>query len=280
MGDIQVRGVVSLLVCGGLMVWGSGTFGQPGGESDLSVKEAYQRGMSHYENDEYAEAVEYFHYALERQDHPVLRFNLSQAYVKLGEWERAIAQGEKVAATGELDDETGAKNRATILAGRRLLRGREAARAVGRSSAQQRGGDERGASGAPDPEEIAERREADAPPGLTASGWGGIGGIGAGIGLLTGAFVIERGLSSDFEAREEARRRGEIERAERLTSTIRSKQSTGRWLMYGGMGAVAVGTGLLIVDLVGSGEGTGQARAAFGVHPAPGGVRVGTSLQW
>ncbi|MFB6374233.1 MAG: hypothetical protein ABEN55_14230, partial [Bradymonadaceae bacterium] len=59
-------------------------------DQGLSAQEAYKKGAEHYENQNFEKAVKYFRYAVDKKSHPVLHFNLSQAYLSLGQSDQAL----------------------------------------------------------------------------------------------------------------------------------------------------------------------------------------------
>jgi tetratricopeptide (TPR) repeat protein len=243
------------------------------GQSDeeVSVKQAYKMGMTHYKKGEFEEAITDFRKALDQQPHPVLIYNLSQSYVRIGEWEKAVKYADMAQELGgKLDERTATQNVATGLAGRVVLSAEDNAPEIAEAEP---GASKPQASTSPDKK--TEPSEPTSPPPETAGkgGFGGLGWVGAGTaaagaGLLAGALVVDIGLASDFEALEE----GTASNPDSLRADMKSRQTTGQILLYAGAGAAALGTTLLILELTG-GESKPQS-ARLGVSPTDGGARL------
>ncbi|MFB6374234.1 MAG: hypothetical protein ABEN55_14235, partial [Bradymonadaceae bacterium] len=159
----------------------------------------------------------------------------------LDSFDRALEQAEIAARKGPLNESASAANRATLAGGQVV------ARARGWQPPEDDPAEED--SGPPDPHEMVDDEESGGPA-LSALGWGGIGGIGAGLGLIAGAAAVDSGLNSDFAARRQARRAGNTGRVETLIGRIQSKQTTGRILLYSGTSLAVVGGGVLTYDLI------------------------------
>lgn len=271
-GSVLGMALVVLLVGPGIVS------AQPVEESGMGAQEAYKKGVEHFDNGDYEKAAEYFRYAVDKKSHPVLHFNLAQAYARTGQWERAFRQGRKAEQVGDLDEKTSAANRGTMAAGRVVVAAQAfeppseepSPRASESTPSAQ---SEPGSSG-PQPE--PEPSEGEGP--LSALGYGGIGTVAGGLGMLTGAIFVDKGLSEDFAARRAAGAAGNQTRVEELSSTIRSKQTTGKILLYGGSGLAVVGTALVIADLTVDSGSLGGRRVRWFVAPRSRGWRAGVTF--
>lgn len=247
---------------------------QSDSDAEMSVKEAYKSGMKHFQAGEHRRAVEDFRKALDKKPHPVLYYNLSQSYVLLGEWEKAVKFADMAEQKGTLDEETSAKNRATGAAGRLVLGTRSRGEVLAAASTSK----QETTTSAMELVEDTET-EADAGAGIGALGWSGVAGAAVGAGLVTGSIIVDRGLDDDFQAFNDAKAAGETERARRIKqSQIEPKQRTGQILLFSGIGVAAAGTGLLVADLVGAFDSGGDKRAAVRISPRRGGLFVAFEL--
>jgi len=233
-------------------------------DEGMSANEAYEKGVEHFNEENYAKAADYFRYAVEESPHPVLRYNLAQAYARAGRPEKAIEQGVSAEQSGELDEQTSAANRGTLAAGRVALTARQFEAAPKGPKAAAIDKQSAGGEGIP----------------FSALGWSGVGAAVGGIGMVTGSVFVANSIGDDFEAREAAREAGDRGRARELGETIRSKQTTGGILRYGGIGLAAVGAGLIVADLTLEGPGAGSGRAEFRVEPRVGVGRIGIGVTY
>lgn len=231
---------------------GSTAFAEESEEiEELDAQEAYERGAKLFEKGEYESAAKYFQRAVDAKPHPILYYNLSQTKVKLGEWEEAKRLAKKAREGEKLDEKTTAVNDAT-LAGIRVVSG---ARAF-----------EPGSAAPPTDASGGEPTDEGPSGGFSAFGWSGVGGVVGGAGMIVGSALIDQSLNADFRNRREARENGDLSRARNLGDTIQRKQTTGKILFFGGIGVAAVGTGLLVYDLVQTKPFGRRSGLRLGVH--------------
>jgi len=231
---------------------------EPPASGEMSVQQAYEKGAEEFDAENYEKAAEYFRYAVEQKPHPVLRFNLAQAYARTGNWKKSLEHARKADRSGKLDEKTSASNHGTLAAGRVAL----TAMSVDPRSRPESGVDTKtdtGGSGGP----------------FTVLGWSGVGAAAGGIGLMTGSIFVANSLDEDFAAREAAIAEGDVDRANSLGSKIRSTQRTGKILRYGGLVLATVGVGLVVTDLAIQGQSLGMAANEPTVAPAVGTGRAG-----
>ena len=248
----------------GLLALPSVALGQS--DEEVSVKQAYKMGMTHYKKGEFEEAITDFRKALDQQPHPVLIYNLSQSYVRLGQWKKAVKYADMAQELGgNLDEKTATQNVATGIAGRVVLSAGDNAPGIAEAdpqAAHRRAS--KSETGKADSSEPTPPPEPADKGGFGGLGWAGAGTAAVGAGLLTGALVVDAGLADDFEKHNSGQ--------QDLETEIVQKQTTGQILLYSGAGAAALGTTLLILELTG-GE-TKPQSARVDVSPTNGGARL------
>lgn len=266
------------LVVGGILVFAVSAK-RAGAQTDagdeITVKEAYRAGMEHYKSGDYRKAVEEFRRVLDKKPHPVLYFNLSQAYVRLGEWEKAEKFAKRAEQKESLDASTTARNRGTI-AGTSVVRsGRHVQKTVADRSNS-------GAESVSGPGGSSGATASSRGGGFGLLGWTGVGlavtGGGAGVwSALVNARLDEMFRVWERECSGEEPPVSESCRSQR--DAIQAQQTKGRALLYSGIGLGAAGVTLIAIDLIDSG---GQQARRFVPHvaTAPGEVRFGLSLTY
>lgn len=240
--------------------------------NEEQARELAERGSKAFVTKDYAMAVTYFQRAASLDPNPVLLYNLSLAHSRLGNLEDARAAAERAVAMGDEDApaDTRIKLRARlngygVALGGVGLASRLAPKAQVEETPEVVGPEEKMldqavGSGASE-------------PAISVLGWSGVGAGVVGVGLLAGAGLVSSGVRADIEAYDEARRVGDIDRAESLEGDVASGQAIGQVLLYSGVGLAAAGVGLLVFDLVGPEAG---GNPELGLVPAVG--PEGTSM--
>jgi tetratricopeptide (TPR) repeat protein len=232
--------------------------------------ELFEKGADYFLQDEYEKALDAFERAYDHHANPMILFNAAVAHARLGDYESALDVARR-AQQSELPEQAATKNRARIAAWDRMLRSRVRAGRI-----DEHAGRTRGPTGGPDgvqtpPESI--------PPqpsrGLSAVGWSGIGFSTVGLGLLGYTTYVEWSLEQDIEEYREAANENYSGRFSEKRETIRERQGRGRIALYAGLGAAAVGTGLLVWEWTSSSGREPGVR----LHGRIGPRRVGFQLQ-
>lgn len=239
---------------------------------DVRARQHFEAGQSYYQRARYAEAAREWEEALRLSGRGVLLLNLSQAYERNLEFDRAIERLEQYLAQAADDpDRATHEERLTRL---RELRDRMATETQSDAAAS-------GTRAGPDP---------GGETGPTATSGGGLSGLGvagliiAGVGALAGVGAIvlgavAHGVYSDLESQCDGERvcpaslQGDID-----SGAAMADASTA--LTFIGLGALVAGAVMLIVDLVSGGE-SDSSRGSLQVTSGPGlaGLALEGSLQ-
>ncbi|WP_146618165.1 hypothetical protein [Lujinxingia litoralis] len=236
---------------------------------DELAQQYFDEGAGFFIEGNYARAILSFRRAYEQRPDPMILYNMSLAHSRLGNHREAY---QTILATQRME---GLPDQARVRVDARVdalhvvvtaeALAPEMAEALARKAeADQHSEEARAALPAPPP-----LQHANAGMGLV--GWAGVGTTVVGAGLLTGALLIDRGLSSDLEAYQQAADQGRLDDYRRLRSDIESRASTGRILLYSGAGAAVLGLGMWVfgvtaaegpaeIDLAFSPDGSGMVR--------------------
>lgn len=197
-------------------------------QSDARARayQLYQHGVEAYKEGEYQRAATYMEGAVEIHKNPVVFYNLSLAYSKLGRAEDALAAAQIAASMeGDMPAEAALKNRARIRAYRTALGGGAVA-------------DDIAASGPP-----------DVDTDLSLVGWSGSATAGVGVILLGTALVINGAIGNKIDNYEAALDDGELNSANRLYDEINRQQTAASITFISGTALLLAGTGVLVYDL-------------------------------
>ena len=221
------------------------TPGVASAQSDARAKayQLYQQGVEAYKEGDYERAATYMEDAVEIHRNPVVFYNLSLAYSKLGRAEDALGAAETASnMDGDMPAETALKNRARIRAYRATLTGAAVA------------------------EDVASSGPPDVDTDLSLVGWSGAATAGVGAVLLGTALVMNGAIGNKIDNYEAALDDGELNSARRLYDEIQRQQTTASITVLSGTALLVAGTGVLVYDLFFY-EETQQARLGGAISP-------------
>ena len=226
------------------------------------AQEAFERGASHYYEDEYGRAIVEFRRAHELHPHPLFLHNIARSHQELGRVDRTLAAAERAAAMDEpLSDEVDAANRGLIAGIESLFDAKDVAEDVADRI---------------DDEEIDEIADVESVSRWGGLGWSGVGVAGAGVGTLVGAAVIDRQIEDEWDDYSAAAEGASREEFEEQQQRLASRQTVGRGMLYSGAGLLAVGGGLIVWELVSAPE-TDRELSIAPALTTPG---VDVSVRW
>ena len=222
------------------------------GNDPVRAKEYYDRGAALYFEGQYGEAALEFMRAYDALPEPVFLYNLALSHWRLHNYDKAIEAAERALRDPDLDPELHANVAARAVVFYRLRR-IEASVWTSPSEAV---------------EEVVvdvEQPVAATRPRFGTIGWVGTGLAVAGAGVLAGFAVTELQLQAKVEDYKQAAEQGDVERYETLRAEIDSAQPVALGLLFGGIGLVAVGGGLILWEI--SRDDSAEGRVSW-VAPA------------
>jgi tetratricopeptide (TPR) repeat protein len=232
------------------------------------AQEAFDRGMSHYTEENYGDAVAEFRKGHQLMPNGLFLYNISLSYMRLGNHEKALRYAERaVEMRDHLPPKSDARNSARMGALRARL---SAIGLAGRLEPQE-------TEPTDDRDDLLADAESD--NSQETEGWPGtLTYIGAGTAALGGALIISAGvMGSDIDARiDQLGDTDDRQSYDAMRSEIESDRSVGRVLLFSGIGLVAAGGGLVAWDLYGGESET----TLLTLQPEIGGDRVGARLDW
>lgn len=262
--------VVVMLGVLGAGVWSPGTARAepPDSDSKEAATKHYERGMKAFEAGDYEKAVSELRTVYTLRPDPIVLYNISLAEWRSGDLEAARIAAERAKREG-LPDRAIPKTDGRI-AGYRVI-----------AQSKQRASDAAEVASSPAPDPAAppgpDPKPAPEPQGLSARGWTGIASGAAGLGLLAGAFAIERSLASQLQPYRRSAREGDLEEyrdfQKNRLGELRRLQTTGRIFFAAGLAAASTGATLLIWDLS-SNAGAPDRAARLRVMPTGAGLSV------
>jgi tetratricopeptide (TPR) repeat protein len=228
------------------------------------AQQAFDDGMSFYTEKEYGKAVAEFRKGYALMPAGMFLYNITLSYIKLGEYAKAQRYAQRAAEQGDLPKKTLVKNAARIDA----LTVRISAAKLADSLEPEAQSDLFGSQKPKDPS--GETPKESGGPGMMT--YAGAGTALVGVGLIGGALY----MGSDIEARSDQLAQVD-DRADydTMRSSIESDRSVGQVLLVSGIGLAAVGSGLVVWDLMGSDESSGE----LSVQPLVG-ATTGARVQW
>lgn len=249
-----------------------------------AARHHFARGAEQFKAGQYEDAIDAFEKAFAANPDPMILYNLSLAHLKAGHPQSALVNALRARRMDGLTRSASLRNDARIVALRRVMKARSQPSSpsgyagpdrsstddnplFGPSSDDSAGPADRMTDGTTDsPSEPA------SPPAFGTAGWIGVGIGAAGVASLLGAGLVGAGLDEDINAYQSAAESGDAQTYRRLRESIADRQTTGRVLLYSGIGLGVTGAGLVIYQLL----ATPEAPAASAGRPsAP--IRVGLS---
>lgn len=223
-------------------------------EDRQRAEELYREGAQAYHTGDFSLAIMKFKSGNDLDPNPMFLYNIAVSYGRLGNVTEAYDYGTR-AHEGDLPREAAQKNTARLRSWKLAMRAEAIADATQSQTVAGCTSNSQCESGQQCDLESQQCVVAPPPTVVTSAfprllGWSGIGLAAIGLGLTTGAIVLDMSLSSDFDLLDEARADQDDARADRIASDIESTQSTGRILLFAGIGTVAVGTTLILFDLL------------------------------
>lgn len=217
--------------------------------------EVEDRAVQHFEDgaelffeEEYEAAIEEFMKGHRISPNAMFLYNVSLAHVKLGNLGDALEAARAARGLEGLDPTTRVQNE-----------GRIAALEVLENTLEIR----RGGAGADESEPITMIPQAQpAESDFGVLGWTGVGLTVVGVGLLTGAALVELDLNDMWTKYEAAGRRGDESEYLSLRADIKDQQTLGLILLASGVGASAAGITMILVDVFSDGEASTSVYAA------------------
>jgi len=233
--------MLSVLAVVALGVPGTGRSEPPDADSEQAATEHYERGMKAFEAGDYEKAVSELRTVYDLRPDPIVLYNIALAEWRTGDIEAATIAAERAKREG-LPDRAFPKTDGRI-AGFRVI-----SQSKGRASEISEATTADGvAPTRPEPGRSGARR------GLTGRGWTGIATAATGLGLLGGAFAIERSLATQLKPYRRAAEEGDTEEYREFQETrlgdLRRLQTFGRILFGVGVAATATGSTLLVWDV-------------------------------
>ena len=209
------------------------------------AKRHYRQGAKAFRQGDYDRAIAEFRRAHRLSPDGMLLYNLSLAHARAGHLDEAIAYGERAEQSGGLTRRAQIRNGSRLAALRAARSARRVAGSIDRRMAENSRDDD-----APDdpagPPTIPETETDSAGHRLFAGPlfWTGVSLVGSGLASIGAAGLVDLSLSDDLDAYRAAARRGDTRRYRRLRGDIERRQTVGRVLFYGGVGAAAAGLAL------------------------------------
>lgn len=229
------------------------------------AQEAFDRGMSHYTEQNYGDAVAEFRKGHQLMPNGMFLYNISLSYMRLKNHEMALRYAERAREMREhLPPKSDAKNAARIGGLNARLGALQLAKKLEPIAAE--------------PDQGGDRFVDSAVDDSTESWPGTLTYVGAGTAVLGGALVIGAGvMGSDIDERVEQLAGVEDRSAyDTMRADIESDRTLGRVLLFSGLGLVAAGGGLVAWDYYGDQAETSR----LSVQPELGGDRLGARLHW
>lgn len=267
-------------------------FAQDEPTADELAQQYFDEGASFFIEGNYARAILSFRRAFDQRPDPMILYNMSLAHSRLGNHREAYQTTLATRRMEGLPEQARVRvdarvNALYVVVNAEALAPRMAAIAAGEETDTQTSATEEVAEitrQAPTPAQPGQPVRPIAPPldldpqpeGMGLVGWAGVGTTVVGAGLLTGALLIDRGLSSDIEAYQQASDQGRLDDYNQLRADIETRANTGKILLYSGAGAAALGLGMWIFGATSAADT--NIDVAFAPDGSSGLVRFSTSF--
>lgn len=239
---------------------------------DAAAQAFFEKGAALYFEGKYAEALVQFKKGHAEVPAALFQYNIAVCNLRLERYREALAAAREARSMGGLEGKDAAQNDARIAAIPRLQNAHAIVQELTAVAAKTL--DDTPVETA----EVVEPPPAVEPkPRFGAIGWAGVGAATVGAGLAVGALVVELSLQPKWDDYNAAADAGDSTRYSELKSEIESGQTTGRILLFSGIGLAAVGAALIVFDLVTPGDE--GAQAGFIVLP-DGGVGGTVSVRF
>src|SRR5690554_44691 len=210
-----------------------------------NAQEAFNLGMEDYNEENYEAAIAKFQRGYEFQPETMFLYNIALAHLKLGNYADAHAFARRAHAANDLPAPAHASNAVRLGAlGARL-------------TTAQIVETERASIVARDLKERQERQALEASikyPVAAAAGPGALTYAGAGAAIV-GAGLVAGALYLGYDVQQRLDTLGTVEQRPHYDTQreeIEADQNLGQILLYSGIGLAAIGSGLLVYDLLGA----------------------------
>ena len=211
-----------------------------------AVNDHFARGEQYFYEEDYPNAIRQFEAANELIPNAIFLYNISVAYEKMGERDKALEKAKEADRMGGLGEREQTLNQGRI-------RAMQAAQTA---------------------EVAAAEMPLGPPPLFSFTKWGWIGSATAALGglMLVNVLIVDSRLADEVDAYKEAAAVEDAAEYERLKAELRSRQTGARALFVVGTLALVGGVGLVIWDLRFNPDNPGVGRdVTVGVTPTLGG---------
>ncbi len=228
------------------------TYAQEYDEATIEkVNTHFETGADLYYDEKYEEAIAEFEAGHALIPNAIFLYNISLAYERMGETEKALQKAEEAEEMGGLSEQERVSNRARIAALQRTTTATE----------------------------LAETRRTPSPlVRFTHWGWIGSGLVAGGLLALAGTLSVDAALSDDVDAYRDAAQSGNRAEYDRLADDIKRRQTGGRVLFFLGTAGVIGGTGLIVYDLMFNPNNRPAETPQVALIPGRGGASL--QLRW
>lgn len=234
----------------------SGAVAQTPADKEQAAK-LYKEGVESYFAADYAVAITKFREGFDLDPNAMFLYNLSLCFSKLGNPSEALVNAERAAELGGMPEEAERNNKARLAAFSTLVKSEhlaeEAAAAPlpGTCATNSECGDgevcnmrrgicvEELPSGAGEPSESL----------FGPVGWAGVGTAGLGIALLATGGIFSVQVAKTQGEYDDAVAANDTATANDKLETLRNQKRVGAITLLSGIGATAIGAGLIVVDL-------------------------------
>jgi tetratricopeptide (TPR) repeat protein len=223
----------------------------------------FDAGAKAYMSGDYAGAIVEFLKGHKLSPSPLFLYNIADAHVHLGNYDKALASARDAEAQG-LEDEVYGMNRGRIEAVRAILHAQATTAEISGASAV----------AVADEPEVSETVSTTDEGGIGTLGWAGIGTGAAGVvGLGVWGF-LELGLQSEIQKLEDASAANDVAAYDEAKANIESDQGTAQIALIAGSVLTAAGVTLFLIDSMGGGE------SEVAVAPSVGTNGAGATVHW
>lgn len=236
-----------------------------------NAQEAFNLGMEAYSAENYEEAIALFQRGYDFQPETMFLYNIALAHLKLGQYTDAHAFARRAHAADDLPARARASNAARLVAlGTRLTTTQRVE--AERAAIAARALEQRLQRQALEASVIQPAAPTEGPGALT---YAGAGAALVGAGLVAGALYLGHDVQQRLDTLKTVEQRSQYD-TER--DAIEADQSLGQILLFSGIGLAAVGSGLLVYDLL---DGTSSDSPQITLEPTLGEARgARATLRW
>ncbi len=262
------RILTSLALAASLAIVAAPATAQQKSETIQKAEAHFRKGAEYYAAGEYAKAVVEFKFGHTLAPNAMFLYNMSLAYERLDSYEEAAQAATQADQMGGMPDEIAQRNRARMVAFRRIVAAGEAAEDFERLNAAVVENE------VEEPEETARLVETRSD-GVNTVGFIGLGLTAVGGGLALAGLMTNQSLDEDIATYESAAASGDRATYDTTRETIVGKQQRGKVFYAAGAGLAGIGLFLFVADAF-----IGTEEVVVGYLPAPGGGTVSAAFQF